>query len=91
MNLSITLASTDLEQHQDKEEDRMLDIDVHSFLALDLMKNINISGGIETEASLGLIFKGKCFYLFFINICFVFIYFLLLCFVFIYLFICRGI
>ena len=59
MNLSITLALTDFEQHQDKEEDRLLDIDVHSFIALDLMKNINVSGRIEIEASLGLIFKGK--------------------------------
>ncbi|XP_023331498.1 octopamine receptor beta-3R [Eurytemora carolleeae] len=61
MNLSITLALTDFEQHQDKEEDRMLDIDVHSFIALDLMKNINVSGRIEIEASLGLIFKGTIF------------------------------
>ena len=67
MNLSITLALTDFEQHQDKEEDRM-DIDVHSFIALDLLKNINVSGRIETEASLELIFKGKKDLIYFILI-----------------------
>ena len=67
MNLSITLALTDFEQHQDKEEDRM-DIDVHSFIALDLLKNINVSGRIETEVSYELIFKGKKDLIYFILI-----------------------
>ena len=77
MNLSITLALSDFEQHQDKEEDRM-DIDVHSFIALDLLKNINVSGRIETEASLELIFKGKKDLIYFILIYspFLFIFYL---------------